>query len=465
MPFDPSFYLMNINAIVEEQRKYFAENRTLDVATRLEALDRLKKMIVCHEKELVMALKSDLGKSETEAYMTEIGMILSEITYFGKHLRTWARPRHKITPLSNFPAKSMLMKEPYGVVLIMSPWNYPVLLAIQPLIGAIAAGNCAVIKPSAYSPETSKVLARLIATTFDPRHVTLVMGGRAENTDLLEQKFDYIFFTGGTVVGRLVMEKAAKHLTPITLELGGKSPCYVDSHASLRMAAKRLVFGKFLNCGQTCVAPDYVLVHKDVHDRFIQLLKEETAKMYGADVFADPDYGKIVNAKHFDRITHLIDPTKVVYGGRRCPETLRIEPTILDQVSPEDAVMQEEIFGPVLPVISVEDIDDAIHFIRKRPKPLALYLFTNERAVEKRFLREVSFGGGCVNDTIIHLATHNLPFGGVGDSGMGSYHGRRSFDTFSHTKSIVRKCIRVDLPMRYRPYTRMKSELIRFFLK
>lgn len=456
---------MNIEQTVEAQRDFFSKGKTFDIKFRLDALDKLKDAIKRHETELLDAIKVDLGKSASESYMCEVGLTLAEITHFRKHLRSWARTRRKCTPLTNFHAKSMIVQEPYGVVLIMSPWNYPVLLTLEPLIGAIAAGNCAVVKPSAYSPETSRVVHQLISETFDPQYVAVITGGRSENADLLEQKFDYIFFTGGVTVGKLVMEKAAKHLTPVTLELGGKSPCIIDHTANLRIAARRITFGKFLNCGQTCIAPDYVLVEKSVHDEFVKLLKEETIKMYGNDIFANKDYGKMVNQKHFDRVLGLIAKEKIVYGGRLKAETLQIEPTILDNVTPDDAVMQEEIFGPVLPIITISDTKEAADFIRSRPKPLALYLFTNDKKIEKLFLREVPFGGGCVNDTIIHIATTNLPFGGVGNSGMGSYHGKKTFETFSHAKSVVKKYTWIDISMRYQPYASWKDKLVQMFLK
>ena len=456
---------MNIEQIVNAPRQFFASNKTFDIKFRLEALDKLKASIKKHETELLDAVHKDLGKSASESYMCEVGLTLAEITHFRKHLRSWSCTRRKLTPLTNFHAKSMIVQEPYGVVLIMSPWNYPVLLTLEPLIGAIAAGNCAVVKPSAYSPETSAVVQKLISETFDSEYVAVVTGGRAENADLLEQKFDYIFFTGGVTVGKLVMEKASKHLTPVTLELGGKSPCIIDHTANLRIAARRITFGKFLNCGQTCIAPDYILVEKSVHDEFVRLLKEETVRMYGEDIFANNDYGKMINQKHFDRVSGLIATEKVAYGGRLKSETLQIEPTILDNVTSDDAVMQEEIFGPVLPIIVVENTDEAINFIKSRPKPLALYLFTSDQKVEKQFLSQVPFGGGCVNDTIIHIATTNLPFGGVGNSGMGSYHGKKTFETFSHAKSVVKKYTWLDISMRYQPYTSWKDKLVRMFLK
>ena len=347
----------------------------------------------------------------------------------------------------------------------MSPWNYPFMLTLEPLIGAIAAGNCCVVKPSAYSPATSNLIRAILAECFPPEFVCVVEGGRAENQALLDQKFDYIFFTGGVAVGREVMSKAARHLTPVTLELGGKSPCVVDATAKLDLAAKRLVFGKLLNCGQTCVAPDYLLIDGRVKDQFLSHVKKWMTAMYEQDPLDNQGYVRMINRKHYDRVMGLIDPAKVVYGGRGDPDTLKIQPTILDGVSPEDPVMQEEIFGPLLPVLTYDTLDRAVEFINSRPHPLALYLFSEDRAAQERFLRQVPFGGGCVNDTIIHLATSRMGFGGVGDSGMGSYHGKLSFDTFSHRKSVVKKSTWMDLPVRYAPYTALQEKLLRLFLR
>ncbi len=461
---------MTITDIVNQQRAFFHTGATLPISYRKQALNKLKKAIQTHEKELLEALHTDLGKSEMEAYMCEVGLTISEINYISARLRRWVRNKRVCTPLANFPAKSFTVQEPYGVTLIMSPWNYPVLLTLEPLVGAIAAGNCCVLKPSDYSPATSKVIASLRAEIFPPEYVTVVTGGRKENTDLLEQHFDYIFFTGGVTVGKLVMEKAAQHLTPVTLELGGKSPCIVDKTANIPLAARRIVFGKYLNCGQTCIAPDYILIEESVHDEFVECVKKEIMAMYTANPLTFAAYGKIINRKHFDRILGLIDPAKVVYGGKNNPDTLQIEPTVLDNVTPEDAVMQEEIFGPIMPILTfrgseVQNFGDwAIDFIRSRPHPLALYIFTNDKKTEKRFLETVQFGGGCVNDTIMHLATSEMAFGGVGNSGMGSYHGKKSFETFSHEKSIVKKSQWLDLPIRYQPYTSFKQWLVRLFL-
>ena len=455
---------MEIRGIVELQRRYFGSGVTIDVHGRLDALDRLHETILKYEDEIHEALYLDLGKSDTESYMCETGMTLSELSYVRHHLAGWARPKHVRTPLSQFHAKSFTVQEPYGVVLIMSPWNYPFMLCMEPLIGAIAAGNCCILKPSAYSPATSAVIQKIITETFETQYVAVVEGGRAENTELLEQHFDYIFFTGGVTVGRLVLEKAARYLTPVTLELGGKSPCIVDKTADLPLAAKRLVFGKYLNLGQTCVAPDYLLIDQSIKDAFLEEIKKEIAAQFGENPLENPNYGKIINEKHFQRLKGLMDPKKVVVGGQVKEQTRQIAPTVMDHVDATDAVMGEEIFGPILPVLTYESIEQAERFILSRPHPLALYLFTTDAKTEDRFLRFIPFGGGCINDTIIHLATSRMGFGGVGQSGMGSYHGKKSFETFSHEKSIVKKYNWIDMPVRYQPYTHKKQKLLNFFL-
>ncbi len=456
---------MTIEETMATQRAFFRKNETLPLSFRMDALNRLHRSILNHEKDINAALYADLNKSPAESYMCEVGMTLSELSYVKKHLPRWLKDRRAATPLAQFHAKSYAVSQPYGVVLIMSPWNYPFMLTLDPLIGAIAAGNCCVVKPSAYSPATSAVIRTIISECFPPEYITVVEGGRAENKALLDQVFDYIFFTGGVTVGKEVMEKAAKHLTPVTLELGGKSPCIVDHTAKLDLAAKRLVFGKFLNCGQTCVAPDYLLVERSVQDELIAAIRKWIGIMYGENAPQNDAYVKMINQKHFDRVCGLIDPSKVVIGGGSDPDSLKIQPTVMDHVTGEDAVMQEEIFGPVLPVLTFDTIDEAEDFVRDRPSPLALYLFTEDKAVKERFLRRVAFGGGCINDTIIHLATSRLGFGGVGNSGMGSYHGKKSFDTFSHEKSIVDKSTWMDLPMRYAPYSDFGNKLIRMFMK
>ena len=456
---------MDIQALVTAQRAYFNTGATLPLSARRAALQRLREAITAHERDITAALRSDLNKSPTESYMCEIGMTLSELRFVERHLDGWARDRRHLTPLAQFPAKSLTVSEPYGVVLIMSPWNYPFLLTVEPLIGAIAAGNCCVVKPSAYSPATSAVLRDILAECFPPEFVAVVEGGRAENQALLDQKFDYIFFTGGVEVGKEVMTRAARHLTPVTLELGGKSPCIVDSTARLDLAAKRLVFGKLLNCGQTCVAPDYLLIDRRGKTPFLAYVQRWITVMYGENPLDNDGYVRMVNRKHFDRVMGLIDPAKVVFGGRGDPETLKIQPTVLDNVSPEDPVMQEEIFGPVLPVLTFDQIGEALDFVNARPRPLALYLFSQEKSTQERFLRRTSFGGGCINDTVIHLATSRMGFGGVGAGGMGSYHGRDSFETFSHRKSVVKKSTLLDLPVRYAPYSPGKDRLLRLFLR
>lgn len=456
---------MDIQALVAAQRAHFNTGATLSLSARRAALKRLRAAVTAHEADISAALRSDLNKSPTESYMCEVGLTLSELSFVEKRLAGWMGDKPHLTPLAQFPARSFTVQEPYGVVLIMSPWNYPFLLTMEPLIGAIAAGNCAVVKPSAYSPATSAVVRDILAACFPPEFVSVVEGGRVENQALLDQKFDYIFFTGGVAVGKEVMSKAAKHLTPVTLELGGKSPCIVDATAKLDLAAKRLVFGKLLNCGQTCVAPDYLLIDRRVKDRFLAYVRKWVSVQYGSDALDNQGYVRMVNEKHFHRVMGLIDPEKVVFGGKGDPETLKIQPTVLDNVSPEDPVMQEEIFGPVLPVLTFDRVEEALAFVNARPRPLALYLFSRNRAVRELFLRRASFGGGCVNDTIIHLATSRMPFGGVGNSGMGGYHGKASFDTFSHRKSIVEKSTLVDLPVRYAPYTPIKDKLLRLFLR
>lgn len=455
----------SIRQILEKQRAFYQSGKTLDLAFRRQALLALRKAILSHEEQINDALRADLGKSATETYMCETGMTLSELSYMLSHMRRFARRRHVLTPLAQFPSDSFTVRDPYGVVLIMSPWNYPFMLCLEPLIGALAAGNCCVLKPSAYAPATSAVIAKIVSSCFPEEHVAVVTGGRQENQALLSQRFDYIFFTGGVAVGREVMRHAAEHLTPVTLELGGKSPCIVDATAKLDVAARRLVFGKLLNCGQTCVAPDYLLIDRRVQEPFIERVKYWIVRMYGEDPLTHDGYVHMINRKHFDRVCGLIDPSKVLYGGKSDPATLRIQPTLLVDVTGDDPVMQEEIFGPLLPILPYDSIDEAFEFIQARPHPLALYLFSEDRALQNRVLSTLSFGGGCINDTIIHLATSRMGFGGVGDSGMGSYHGKKSFDTFSHEKSIVSKSTLIDLPMRYAPYSPLIGRLLRLFLR
>ena len=456
---------MSIESIVSAQHTYFAQGETLDVSFRKAALKKLRNVMRVREQEIHAALYKDLNKSASESYMCEVGMTLAELNYVLSHLDSWAKEHHVLTPLAQFHARSFTIHNPYGVVLIMSPWNYPFMLTMEPLIGALAAGNCCVVKPSAYAPATSAIIRSILSECFPPEYVAVVEGGRRENQALLDQRFDYIFFTGGVTVGREVMRKAAEHLTPVSLELGGKSPCIVDATAKLDLAAKRLAFGKLLNCGQTCVAPDYLLIDRKVKDEFLPLLKKHIIAMIGEDALQNDKYVRMVSRRHYDRVMGLIDPDKVVFGGKGDEHTLHIQPTIMDGVTSDDPVMQEEIFGPILPVIAYDSIDEAISFINSREHPLALYLFSEDKQVQKRFLNAVPFGGGCLNDTIIHLATSRMGFGGVGQSGMGSYHGKRSFDTFSHEKSIVQKFTWMDLPFRYMPYDNFKDKLLKLFLR
>ncbi len=452
-----------IAELVERQRRYFTSGATAPVGVRKDYLRRLAKVIRTMEPEILEALKSDLGKCGAEGYMTENGMTLSEISYMLKHVDRLAKKRLKPTPLAQIPGVSYELPVPYGVVLIMSPWNYPFLLALDPLVDAIAAGNTAVIKVSKDAPATAEVVKRLVESVFPADYVAVVTGGRLENQALLSQKFDHIFFTGSKSVGRYVMEQASKHLTPVTLELGGKSPCVVDETADLARAAVRIAFGKYLNCGQTCVAPDYVLVHESVRDQFVELLKIAIEEQYSGDALNNPNYGCIVNEKHFNRLLGLIDPEKVVYGGRS--EGRKIEPTVMVDVTLDDAIMKEEIFGPVLPILTYKTAEEIKEIVAKNPTPLAFYLFTRDKVMEDKLMGSIPFGGGCVNDTIIHLATNYMGFGGVGESGMGSYHGRYGFETFSHKKSIVKKPATAELPLRYQPYTKLQEKLFRIFLR
>ena len=454
-----------IKDILQQQNHFFSSGKTIPAEFRLKQLESLKEAMIRHEADLAAALKEDLGKSRMESYMCEIGLTLSELTWMQKHLRSLMRSKRVSTPAAQFAAKSFRSPSPYGTVLIMSPWNYPVLLTLDPLIDAIAAGNTAVVKPSAYAPCTFDVMKTMIEECVPAHYVAVVDGGRAENQALLQQRFDMIFFTGGKTVGREVLRHAAEYLTPVTLELGGKSPCIVDSTAKIRLAAKRIVFGKYLNCGQTCVAPDYILCDKRIRDELITAILAEIEKQFGKEPLKNPNYGKIINEKHFERILGLINGEKLVYGGQSEPESLRIAPTVLNNITWDDAVMGEEIFGPLLPILTFDTLDEALDTVESHPHPLALYFFSEDKAAQKKVLDTCRFGGGCINDTIIHLATSDMPFGGVGESGMGSYHGRVGFETFSHYRSIVDKKTWMDLPIRYQKYTGLKEKMMRMFLK
>lgn len=456
----------NIAEILSAQRAYFTSGATLPVPFRIAMLKKLYAAVKSREDEITAALTEDLGKSGFEGFMCEVGLALTEITHMIRHTKKYAREHRVATPLAQFASRSYTKASPYGNVLIMSPWNYPFLLTIEPLADAIAAGNTAVVKPSAYSPATSAVMKKLIEDCFPPEYVAVVTGGRRENAALLEQKFDFVFFTGSQAVGKEVLRHTAEHLTPAVLELGGKSPCIVDASAKLPLAAKRIVFGKYLNCGQTCVAPDYILCERSVKDRLVAELKKQITAQYGENPLQNPDYGCIITEKHFDRVRGLIDPAKVVIGGGVNPATKQISPTVMDNVTWEDAVMGEEIFGPVLPILTFDSFDEIFPLLHGKQKPLALYLFSQNKKHIRAVTSRLSYGGGCINDVVIHLATDRIGFGGVGESGMGAYHGKVGFDAFSHHKSIVDKKTWIDLPMRYQPYKKgLYGKLLHMFLR
>lgn len=446
-------------------QNYFSQNSTKPFAFRLQQLKKLQTAIEERQEQLAEALYKDLHKSPLESYMVEVGVILDELRYSIKHLKKWMHSQNVKTPLAHFWAKSFITPEPYGVVLIVSPWNYPFQLTLSPLIGAIAAGNCVVIKPSDDSPNMSKALYELIDSIFDKNYITVIEGGIKESEELLKQNFDYIFFTGSPAVGKIVMRSAAEHLTPVTLELGGKSPCIVEQSANLKITARRIAFGKLLNSGQTCVSPDYVLVDEKIKAEFIKFLIAEIDSMLPTQKYRDENLPSIVNQRHFTRLKNLLKKQKIVYGGKINVSKKIIEPTLVDEPAWEDALMQEEIFGPILPILSYRSLDGAVQKIKSQPKPLALYLFTTSAKIEKKILSEVSYGGGCINDTIVHLANPDLPFGGVGNSGMGNYRGKTTFETFSHYKSVLKKYNWPDVPVRYHPFNKTKEKFLRFFLK
>ncbi len=455
-----------IQSLLEKQRTFYKSGATISVDFRIKQLKKLCQTVKKYQAEINEALKADLGKSHYEGFMCESGLVLTEISYMINHTRKFAKRKTVLTPLVQFHSHSFKIPVPYGNTLIMSPWNYPFLLTLDPLADAIAAGNTSIVKPSAYSPATSEIIKKIIRECFAPEYVAVVTGGRAENSALLEQKFDFVFFTGSQAVGKEVLRSTAEHLTPAVLELGGKSPCIVDSTANIKLAAKRIVFGKYLNCGQTCVAPDYILCDKSIKDKFVKEVIRETKKQYGDNPLDNKDYGKIINEKHFSRLLGLIDKNKVVIGGDSDEKTLKIAPTVMDNVSYDDVVMREEIFGPIMPIIAYDDFNVVIDELKDKDKPLALYLFSSNKKNINRALKELSYGGGCINDVVIHLATSNMGFGGVGESGMGSYHGKDGFNAFSHYKSIVDKKTWLDLPMRYQPYkNKLYEKLLHIFLK
>lgn len=443
---------MNLIEQVKKIQKSKLTDGPIPIKTRVERLKAFKKAIADHEAEISLALKKDLGKSTYEAYVSEVGFILEELGLVIKHTEDWAQIRKVKTPMTLFPAKSFIIPEPYGVVLLISPWNYPFQLCIAPFIGAFAAGNRVVVKPSEFAVHTSHIMKKLITEVFKEDEALVVEGAVEETQTLLNQKFDYIFFTGSTNVGKVIMKAAAENLTPVTLELGGKSPCLIDKSADLDVAAKRCVWGKFINAGQTCVAPDYVLVPRKMQESFIEKMKFYLNQFYGSDSLKSPDYSRIINEKHFDRLMGLVDKSKIAIGGSIDRSEKFIEPMVLKDVSWSDKIMEDEIFGPLLPIIPYEDQNEAISQILNRPKPLAFYVFGDDSKRCSDIISKVPFGGGCVNDTVIHLANPHLPFGGVGTSGIGSYHGKKSFDTFTHYKSVLKQELKLDIPLRYPPY-------------
>ncbi len=456
--------MSDYEARVQKMKDCFRTHQTKDIGFRLNALMKLGDAIRKHERSITEALAADLNKSEFEAFASEIGIVLKEISFVRKRLRRWAKPRKVRTPLTHIGSRSAIHSEPYGVVLIIAPWNFPFQLAIAPLVGAIAAGNCAVVKPSELTPHTSEAIAAMIRETFPEEYIMVVQGGADASQALLDIDIDYIFFTGGTSVGKVVMEAAARHLTPVTLELGGKSPCIVHEDARLDLAAKRIAWGKFMNAGQTCVAPDYVYVHQSVQEAFLSRLKEAIGQLYGASPLTSGNYTRIVSEKHFERLARLLENGRTAVGGGCDRDGRLIEPTVLTEVAPDAAVMRDEIFGPILPILTYTDLDDVVSAINDRPKPLALYVFTESKEVQRRVLGRTSFGGGCVNDTVYHFTSPYLPFGGVGPSGMGAYHGRSSFELFSHRKSVLKQTTLFDIPFRY-PHRKNGLKTIKRFLK
>lgn len=450
--------------IHEAMKAYFESGATLDVAKRKATLRKLKATLKEWEPRLLEAIMLDLGKSRFEAYETEIGIVQAEISHTLKHLSRWAKAKRVSTPLAHFPSSSRILKQPKGIVLVMSPWNYPIQLALVPLAAAISAGCCVLLKPSRYSVNVSRVLCEMFDSSFDSRLIKVVEGGHQANSELLELRWDHIFFTGSPNVGKVVMEAASRHLTPVTLELGGKSPVIIDGSMDMALAARRLAWGKFLNAGQTCVAPDYLLIDERCKEEFKKEFEKATRKMYPG-LLESPDLGRIINEKHFNRLKGLLEGQRVVFGGQCDDKSLRIAPTLLDDTDPDSPIMQEEIFGPILPMLTYKSFDEALSFIRGREKPLALYIFSKDRSHISAVQQTLTYGGGCVNDTVVHLSNPSMPFGGVGSSGMGSYHAKQGFDTFTHEKSVLRKALWLDIPVRYAPYDDRLTGLLRLLLR
>lgn len=438
--------------VIAKQQEFFRKGISKELSFRLEQLAKLKRVLKEHEEELIDALYRDFKKPPFESYATEVGLLYSEIDHIRRNLKKWARPKRVRGSILNFPSRNHIHQQPYGVTLVIGAWNYPLQLSLSPVLGSIAAGNCTVIKPSEISRNTSRILAEIINPNFEEGYLKVVEGGADTTQALLDQPLDYIFFTGSTRVGKIIMEAAARQLTPVTLEMGGKSPAIIDETADIKTAARRTAWGKFLNAGQTCVAPDYLYVHRNISKDFTRELISEIEQFFNSDPKQSPDFARIINGGHFERLSQFLNDGTLAYGGETDAENLYIEPTVLSGISWEDPVMQEEIFGPILPLLEFDDINLVINEIRKRPSPLALYLFSDSRKIQEKIIEEIPFGGGCINDVVAHLGNHNLPFGGVGQSGIGNYHGKSSFEVFSHQKSIMKKTTWFDIPLRYPPY-------------
>ncbi len=456
---------MNIEELVKKQRGYFNSGATLSVKFRIKNLIKLYKCIKKYETEISEALEKDLGKCHFDGFMCETGLVLMELNYMIRHTGSYAKKHIIYTPVGQVLGSGYKKCVPYGNVLIMSPWNYPFLLTMTPISDAIAAGNTIIVKPSAYSPATSEIIKKIITECFPEEYVAVVTGGREENKELLKQKFDMIFFTGSQAVGKEVLHHAAEHVTPVVLELGGKSPCVVDSTAKIKMAARRIVFGKFLNCGQTCVVPDYVICHSTVKDELVKEICKQIKLQFGDDILHNAEYGRIVNEKHYNRICSLVDESKVIFGGEKSPENLKIAPTVMNNVNWDDKVMQEEIFGPVLPILTFETYEELYNIFANKPKPLGFYIFSEDKKRINETIERCQFGGGCVNDTIMQIAINSFGFGGVGESGMGSYHGKAGFMAFSHEKSIHTKVSWFDFPVRYAPHNKIFEAISHIYMR
>ena len=456
---------MKIQEVHRKQQDFFNTNKTKDIYFRIEQLKKFKKVLIENEALLYEAIYQDFGKSEFETYVSELSLIYHEINHLIKNIKKWSRPKNVSTGFANFPAKSYIIPEPLGVTLVIGAWNYPYQLSLVPTISSLAAGNTVILKPSELPAKTSEVMAKIVNDNFSNDYFCVFEGGVEETTEILTYRFDKIFFTGSIPVGKIVYEAAAKHLTPVTLELGGKSPTFVLSDTDINMSAKRIVWAKFLNAGQTCVAPDYILVDKSIELKFLEALKSEIEHYHQNRDDISENYLRIINTEHFDRLSKLIDEDKIFFGGYTNRENRFISPTILQNITFDDTVMENEIFGPILPVLAFTDLDEAIKRVKERPKPLACYIYTKNRKTVRRLLKEISFGGGAVNDSLMHLTNSNLPFGGVGSSGIGSYHGKSGFDTFSHSKSILDKPFWLESNLKYPPYSKLKFKLIKWLLE